>query len=86
MTNSDLRERAERIAKLEEIASEAKADVKAAYDAAKSAGYSASALRKAIKVHTLTADKRAKFDTEQDDFELYLARLDGRETYAEAAE
>lgn len=86
MTNSDLRERAERIAKLTETVDEAKEDLRAAYDAAASAGYSKAALRRAIKVHTMPADKRAKFDTAQDDFELYLARLDGRETFAEAAE
>lgn len=86
MTNSDLRERAERIAKLEEIATEAKADVKAAYDAARSAGYTPSALRKAIKIHTLDASKRAKHDSEQMDLEMYLAEIEGRNVMREAAE
>jgi len=85
MTNSDLRERAERIAKLQEIADEAKADVKAAYDAAASAGYTKSALRAAIKIHGLDATKRAKHDAAQMDLELYLAEIEGRQM-REAAE
>lgn len=84
-TNSDLRARAERIAQLEEAAKDARDDVKAAYDAAKSAGYTPSALRKAIKVHTMDASKRAKHDSEQTDLELYLAEIEGR-SMAEAAE
>ena len=78
-TNSDLRERAERIAKLEEIATEAKADVKAAYDAARSAGHTPSALRKAIENHTLD-------DSKQMDLEMYLAEIEGRNVMREAAE
>lgn len=85
MTNSDLRERAERIAKLEETAKEASEDVKAAYAAAASAGFNKAALRKAMKVHTLDAAKRAKYDSEQMDLELYLAEIEGR-SMREAAE
>jgi uncharacterized protein (UPF0335 family) len=84
-TNSDLRQRALRIIQLEEAAEEAKADVKAAYDAAASVGFTKKALRAAIKIHRLDADKRAKFDSAQMDLELYLAEIDGREL-AEAAE
>lgn len=85
MTNTDLRERAERLAQLEETAAEAKADVKAAYEAAKSAGYTVTALRKAIKIHGLTAEKRTKHDSEQMDLEMYLAEIEGTRL-AEAAE
>lgn len=85
MTNSDLRARAERLAKLHEAVDEATADLKAAYVAAASDGYSKTALRKAMKIHGLTADKRAKYDTEQMDLELYLAEIEGR-SMREAAE
>lgn len=85
MTNSDLRERAERLAKLQEDVAEAQAELKAAYDAAASAGYTKTALRKAMKVHTLDAAKRAKYDSEQGDLILYLAEIEGR-SMREAAE
>lgn len=79
MTNSDLAERAARLAKLTEAADEARLDLKAAYDAAASQGYSKSALRKAVKVHMLDAKKRAKHDQEQMDLEIYLAEIEGRQ-------
>ena len=78
MTNSDLRDRAERLVQLEEAAEEARLDVKAAYDAAASAGYTKAALRKAVKIHRLSADRRAKHDSAQMDIELYLAEIEGR--------
>ena len=77
MTNSDLRQRAQEIARLHDAADEAKQILSDAYDAAASDGYSKPALRKAIKVHRMDADKRAKHDTEQTDIETYLAELDG---------
>lgn len=87
MTNSDLRERAERLAQLTEAAEEARLDLKAAYDAAASQGYSKAALRKAVKIHMLDAAKRAKHDSEQMDLEMYLAEIEGRaRQMAEAAE
>lgn len=86
MTNSDLRARAERIAQLEEAAKDARDDVKAAYDAAASAGYTKTALRKAVRINGLSADKRAKHDSEQTDLELYLAEIEGRNVMREAAE
>lgn len=85
MINSDLAARAERLAKLTEIADEARLDLKAAYDAAASQGYSKTALRKAVKVHMLDAKKRAKHDQEQMDLELYLSEIEGR-SMREAAE
>lgn len=85
MTNSDLRARAERLAKLQEAVKDAQDDLKGAYDAAASAGYSKAALRKAVKIHTLEGQKRAKYDSEQMDLELYLAEIEGR-SMREAAE
>ena len=85
MTNSDLRQRAQRIIDLEAAAKEAKLDVDAAYEAAASAGYTKAALKEAIKVHTMDANKRAKRDARQMDLELYLAEIEGRQMQ-EAAE
>jgi uncharacterized protein (UPF0335 family) len=84
-SNSDLRDRALRIIDLEATAKEAKEDVKAAYDAAASAGYTKAALRKAVKIYSMDADRRAKHESEQTDLELYLAEIEGR-SMAEAAE
>lgn len=78
-SNSDLKERALRIIQLEEAAEEAKLDVKAAYDAAESVGYTKKALRQAVKLHRMDADKRAKHDSNQLDLELYLAEIEGRQ-------
>lgn len=85
MTNSDLRRRAEQIERLTAEIDELKLALAEAYDDAASEGYSKTALRKAIKVHTMDAKKRARHDQEQGDIELYLAELDGR-TMQEAAE
>ncbi len=68
MTNSDLRERALRLIELEEKA----------YDAAASAGYTKAALKRAIKLHRMDADKRAKHESAQADLILYLEELEGR--------
>ncbi len=84
MTNSDLRERAERLAHLTEIAEEARLDLKAAYDAAASQGYSKAALRRAVKIHMMDQARRAKHDQQQMDLELYLAEIEGKRL-AEAA-
>jgi uncharacterized protein (UPF0335 family) len=78
VTNSDLRERALRLIELEEKAEDAKLDLKAAYDAAASAGYTKAALKSAIKLHRMDADKRAKHDSAQMDIEMYLAEIEGR--------
>lgn len=85
MTNSDLKERAARLVQLEEAAEEAKLDVKAAYDAAASAGYTKAALKKAIKLYRMDGDRRAKHDNEQSDLLLYLEEIEGR-SRREAAE
>lgn len=85
MTNSDLRQRAEHIQRLTAQIDELKLVLAEAYDDAAAEGYSKVALRKAIKVHSMTADKRAKHDTEQQDIETYLADLD-RRILREAAE
>lgn len=77
MTNSDLKERAARLIELEERAEDAKLDVKAAYDAAESAGYTKVALKKAIKLHRMDSDKRKKHESEQLDLETYLSTLEG---------
>lgn len=77
-TNSDLKQRAERILRLIERRDELSADIKAAFDAAKSVGFNAAAMRKAIKIAAMSSDKRAKHDSEQMDLELYLAEIEGR--------
>lgn len=84
-TNSDLRQRAESILRLIEQRDELTADIKAAFDAAASVGFNKTAMRKAIKIASMSSDKRAKHDTEQMDLELYLAEIEGR-SMKEAAE
>jgi len=84
-TNSDLKTRALRIVELEEIAKDAADDVKAAYDAAASVGFTRSALKRAVKIHRMDPDKRAKFDAAQMDLELYLAEIEGRKVQEAAA-
>lgn len=78
-TNARLKEIADRIGRLEEERLALSADIKDAYENAKSEGFTPSALKKAIKINSLDADKRAKHDAEQMDLELYLAQLEGRE-------
>ena len=85
MTNSDLRQRAESILRLMEQRDELTADIKAAFDAAKSAGFNAAAMRKAVKIAAMSADKRAKHDQEQMDLELYIEEIEGRQSRREAA-
>lgn len=77
MTNSDLAERAEKIIKLMEMAEDLKTEIKDRYDDAKNSGYTVAALKKAIKVHRMDADKRAKHESAQLDFETYLSGLEG---------
>ena len=85
MRNSDLRQRAESIMRLMEQRDELTADIKAAFDAAASVGFNKAAMRKAVKVAAMDADKRAKHDSEQMDLELYLAEIEG-DAMREAAE
>jgi uncharacterized protein (UPF0335 family) len=81
-SNSDLKTRALEIIRRHEAVEEAKEDLKAAYEAAESVGFTKKALRAAIKIHRLDADKRAKHDSAQMDLELYLAAIEGRERQA----
>ncbi len=85
MTNSDLAERAARIMQLEEQLEEYRLDVKAAYDAAESAGYTKKALKAAIRITRMGVEKRAKHDAAQMDLELYLAEIEGKSSSREAA-
>lgn len=85
MTNSDLKQRAESLMRLHTELDEAKLALADANEDAESAGYSKSVLRRAIKIHTLDADKRRKHDAAQMDLELYLAEIEGRQM-REAAE
>jgi uncharacterized protein (UPF0335 family) len=60
-------------------------DIKAAFEAAASAGYNAKAMKKAIRVASMAADKREAHNAEQLDIELYLAELEGRQERERAA-
>lgn len=81
-TNSDLRQRAVSIMRLMEQRDELTMDIKAAFDAAASVGFNKAAMRKAIRVAALDADKRAKHESEQSDLILYLAEIEGRQMEA----
>lgn len=77
-TNAVLREYAEEIARCEEARKRLTEEIKENYDMAKRDGFTVSALRKAIKIHGMDADRRQKHDDEQGDIEVYLANLEGR--------
>lgn len=77
-TNDRLNQIARDIRGLEEHRTELGQDIKALYDEAKSEGFTVSALRKAIKIHSMDSEKRQKHDDEQTDIEVYLANLEGR--------
>lgn len=79
MTNSDLRHRAEHIGRLMDQREDITADIKAAFEAAKSVGFNAAALRKAIAIARMDSAKRAKHDAAQMDFETYLSEIEGRQ-------
>ncbi len=76
---------ADRLARLEEHAEAIKADIKDEYAVAASKGFNSKALRKAIKINRMDAEKRAKHDSEQSDLIVYLAALE-RAVTMEAAE
>lgn len=78
-TNAALKQYADRLIRMEEERVALAADTKAIFDEAKAEGFTPSALRKAIKIHAMDADKRQKHDAEQMDLELYLQQLEGRE-------
>lgn len=85
ITNSDIRARAQTIQSLIEQRDDITAEIKACYDSAASAGFNKSAMRRAIKITTMDADKREKHESEQSDLLLYLAEIEGRQM-REAAE
>lgn len=85
MTNSKLSEIAQQIIALETQRDELKSDIAAAFDAAKHYGYNIAAVRKAVRVARLTAEKRDKYDRDQMDLETYLAEIEGRQ-HREAAQ
>ena len=84
-TNSDLRQRAERIGSLLDQIDDLKVELKAAYEIAKSDGFNPASLRKAIAIARLDDAKRAKHDDAQSDLLLYLDEIEGRQL-REAAE
>lgn len=57
---------------------ELRAQIADEYVNAQSNGFTKSALKQAIKVHRLDGEKRDKFDSDQGDFEMYLAEIDGK--------
>lgn len=77
-TNSDLRERAEKIIRLMEHRDDIATEIKDRFDDAKNAGYSVTALRKAIKVARMDDKQRARHDRDNEQFDLFLAEIEGR--------
>ena len=74
----DLTYFAKRIAGLEDQREAIKAGLKDEYAVAASKGFNAKALKKAIKIARMDADKRAKHEAEQSDLILYLEALEGK--------
>jgi uncharacterized protein (UPF0335 family) len=85
MTNSDIKRRADGIIALEDQKKDITTEIADRYQDAKNAGYTVVALRKAIKLARMDADKRAKHESEQIDLLMYLAEIEGR-SMREAAE
>ncbi len=85
MTNSDLKRRADGIIALEDQRKDITTEIADRYQDAKNAGFTVTALRRAIKISRMDADKRAKHESEQMDLEMYLAEIEGR-PLREAAE
>ncbi len=83
-TNSDLKQRAESVMRLMDQRDELTLDIKAAFDAAKSVGFNAQAMRKAVSIARMDKAKRVSHDQAQLDLEVYLAEIEGR--VMEAAE
>lgn len=84
MTNSDLREIAAQIMRMEDAKQELADDIKAAKEAAKSKGYNAKALAQAIKIARMDSTKRAAHEQTQMDLELYLEQIEGKRLEAVA--
>jgi len=85
MTNSDLKQRASHISNLMDQRDDIDVEIKAAFEIAKSQGYNASALRKAISIHRMDAPKRKKHDDAQHEMFLMLEEIEGT-AIREAAE
>ena len=51
-----------------------------------SKGYNAKALKAALKVARMDADRRAKHDADQSDLIIYLDEIEGKSAMREAAE
>ena len=77
MTNSDLKARAQTIQALIQQRDDITAEIKACYDSAASAGFNKSAMKKAIKLASMSQDKRAKHDQEAQEIQLYLFEIEG---------
>jgi uncharacterized protein (UPF0335 family) len=78
-TNDRLKEYTARLVDLEGERTRISLMITHIYKEAKDDGFTASALRKAIKIHSMDSDKRAKHDAAQADLETYLAQLEGRD-------
>jgi uncharacterized protein (UPF0335 family) len=74
---SDLRDRADYIMRLMEQRDGIALEMKAAFEAAASAGYNAKAMKKAIKIASMDAKQRAHHESKQSDLFVYLAELEG---------
>lgn len=85
MTNSDLSARARTIIALMDQQDEIKQEIADRFEDAKNAGFTTSALRKAIKRYRMDPDKRARADQEDEEAQLYLFEIEGR-SMREAAE
>mgnify|MGYP002130419719 CR=1 FL=1 len=78
MTNSDLRQRAERIGSLLDQRDDIDVEIKAAFEIAKNDGFNPKELRRAIKVHRMDDKQRAKHDRDAEQSDLFLAEIEGR--------
>jgi uncharacterized protein (UPF0335 family) len=84
-SNSDLARRIAAIASLEDQRKDITTEIADRYQDAKNQGYNVPSMRRAVKVNRMDASKRAKHDSDQMDFEMYLAEVEGRQL-REAAE
>jgi uncharacterized protein (UPF0335 family) len=84
-SNSDLARRIAAIASLEDQRKDITTEIADRYQDAKNHGITVPAMRRAVKVYRMDAARRAKHDSEQMDFEMYLSEVEGRQL-REAAE
>lgn len=83
MTNTSLKAHALRLIRCHEEHDATGDQLKEAYQDAADEGFTKAALRAAIKIHRMDANKRAKHDSAQLDLEMYLSELEGRRGAAE---